>query len=42
MPKLFEKDEQLEMPTMISEGQMVREYCTGKIENMTEQDFIHE
>lgn len=25
-----------------NEGQIVREYSTGKIENMNEQDFIHE
>ncbi|AIQ45746.1 hypothetical protein R70723_07510 [Paenibacillus sp. FSL R7-0273] len=25
-----------------NEGQFVREYSTGKIEKMNEQDFIHE
>lgn len=25
-----------------TEGQIVREYSTGKIEKMNEQDFIHE
>ncbi|MNY68953.1 hypothetical protein D3C86_2068060 [compost metagenome] len=25
-----------------NEGQIVREYSTGKIEKMNEQDFIHE
>lgn len=25
-----------------NEGQIVREYSTGKIESMNEQDFIHE
>ncbi|WNS47122.1 hypothetical protein [Paenibacillus sp. MMS20-IR301] len=25
-----------------NEGQIVREYSTGKIEKMSEQDFIHE
>lgn len=25
-----------------NEGKIVREYSTGKIENMNEQDFIHE